>query len=214
MAQAVTGKHRPLAPGLYRLSAGPEPRPAHTGPHPGMRVGLTPISAVVTAAATASGSSVIARHRTPGPRALRRPAGLDRRLACRTYRHVASSGSSQRHGHRVRVPRSSVPGIPSSLARRVKSVNIEVSLSSPACSMTSISLRTRCSRAGTLTVPVAARRPGAAPGPKRPAGAPPGARSSACPMREPLQGRPAGARPHRRWLPRRCRAPRTSSAGR
>jgi hypothetical protein len=140
------------------------------------------------------------RDRPPGPPVPGRPAGLDRPLASRTSGPVASSGFSQRHGHRDRVPRSSVPGIPSSLARRVKSANIEASLSSPACSMTSISLRTRCSRAGTLTVPVAAGRRG----PARPTAALPAplarSRRSASP---PRTARPATLRTRRETPPRR-----------
>lgn len=53
---------------------------------------LTLTIAATTMAATASGSSVIARDRTPGPPAPPgRPAGVDHRLAFRRYRPVIAA---------------------------------------------------------------------------------------------------------------------------
>ena len=73
-------------------------------------------SGAATMAATAKGSSVIARDRPPGPR---RTPGTDHRLAFRKYRPGASSGLSQLRSHQDCFRSSSVAGTPSSRARRV-----------------------------------------------------------------------------------------------
>jgi hypothetical protein len=64
---------------------------------------------------------VIALDRTARWPVSRRPADFGRRLRCRRDRRVVIGGLSQLRGHRDRVPASSVGGILSFLARRVKS---------------------------------------------------------------------------------------------
>jgi len=147
-----------------RLGAGPKLCAADTSPHARAPVMLTLRSTAATIAATANGSSMIALDRTSRWLVSRQAAEFDRRRGSRWDWPVARGGLRQLRDHRDRVASSSVRGIASSRARRAKSANIEARRASPACRMVSISSRTRCSRAGTLTVLLAGGRAGPGPG--------------------------------------------------
>jgi hypothetical protein len=98
----------------------------------------------------ASATGISDRAQLRGRPVAHRARDVDRHQAFRGCRPVARGAFCQLRGRRDRAASSSVPGISSSLDRRVKIVNIDVRRVSPACNAVSMPSRICCSRAARL----------------------------------------------------------------